>query len=187
MDEQRSRSPWRSGAGVAACLVLGWIGVVREGPVPLLSLVDLGFHELGHMVTAALPTMATAMAGSVAQVLVPVGLAVYFLVRSRDLVAVGLCLAWGGTSAQNVAVYVADAPYQLLPLIGGEHDWAYILAMMGELDSAAGIASGIRMLAFVLVIGGIAFCAWGLLRRPPVPRTWGPAEATGHTFTAWEG
>lgn len=186
MHQEGSGRPWRAGAGMAACLLLGWVGVVREGPVPVLSLVDLGFHELGHMLAAALPAMATAMAGSIAQVLVPVGLAVYFLAFRRDLVAGGLCLAWAGTSARSVAVYVADAPYQLLPLIGGEHDWAYILAMLGELDSAAGIAAGVRVLAFALVLGGVAVCAGDLARRPPARRTWEPAEATAHAFTAWE-
>jgi hypothetical protein len=153
----------------------------------VLWLVDLGFHELGHLLAAPLPTMVTALAGSFVQVLVPVGLAVYFVLRQRDLVAGGLCLAWAGTSAQDVAVYIADAPFQLLDLIGGEHDWAYILAMMGELDSAAGIASAVRVMAFVLAGAGIGACLWALLRRPPAGRSWEPAQPSQETFIAWEG
>lgn len=187
MDPDRRTLLWRGGAGLAACLLLGWVGVVRRGPVPVLWLVDLGFHELGHLLAAPLPTMVTAMAGSFVQVLVPVGLAAYFVLRQRDLVAMGLCLAWAGTSAQNVAVYIADAPYQLLDLIGGEHDWAYILAMMGELDSAAAFAAGVRAAAFLLVGVGIAACVWALLRRPPAERSWEPAQPSQETFIAWEG
>jgi hypothetical protein len=37
--------------GVAVCLLFGWIRFVRATRVPLLSLVDLGFHELGHLLT----------------------------------------------------------------------------------------------------------------------------------------
>lgn len=177
----------RGGAGLAACLMLAWVGVLREGPVPVLSLVDLGFHEVGHLLAAPLPTIATAMAGSIVQVLVPLGLAAYFLPRQHDLVAAGLSLTWAGTSAQNVAVYIADAPHQLLDLIGGEHDWAYILAMWGELDGAADIAARVRVLAFVLAILGIGAAVWALVRLPPPTATWEPAQPTQHTFTVWEG
>lgn len=186
MDPNGKGQLWRGGAGLVACLLLGWIGVVREGPVPGLWLVDLGFHELGHLLAAPLPNLATAVAGSVLQVLVPLGLAAYFLIRQRDAVAAGLCAAWAGTSAQNVAVYIADAPYQLLDLIGGEHDWAYILAMRGELDRAAGMAAGVRAGAFLLVGIGIAACVWSLLRRPPVEEAWEAAQPTQETFVAWE-
>ncbi len=27
----------------------------------------------------------------------------------------------------DVSIYIADAPFQRLPLIGGSHDWAYLL------------------------------------------------------------
>ena len=166
--------PWRYAAGLAACAALIWIGVARASPVPLLALVDLGFHELGHLVTAPLPDLATALAGSVAQVAVPVGLAVYFAVRQRDLLAMGLCLAWAGTAARQAAVYIADAPYQALPLIGGEHDWAYILA--GNLEAAPVIAAAVVFVAWMLALGGVGACALGLARatsagRVPAPLT----------------
>lgn len=166
--------PWRYWAGLAACAVLIWIGLAQAAPVPLLALVDLGFHELGHLVAAPLPDLATALAGSVAQVAVPASLAVYFLIRQRDLLAVGLCLAWAGTSARQVAVYIADAPYQALPLIGGEHDWAYILT--GNLEAAPVIATAVVVLGWMLALGGIGACALGLARatssgRVPAPPT----------------
>ena len=156
--------------GLAACAALTWIGIAQASPVPLLALVDLGFHELGHLVTAPLPDLATALAGSVAQVAVPVGLAVYFAVRQRDLLAVGLCFAWAGTSARQAAVYIADAPYQALPLIGGEHDWAYILA--GNLEAAPVIAAALVFVAWMLALGGVGACTLGLARAiSSVPAT----------------
>lgn len=80
--------PLRYGAGLGACALLIWIGLAKASPVPLLALVDLGFHELGHLVATPLPDLATALAGSVMQVAVPTGLAAYFLVRQRDLLGV---------------------------------------------------------------------------------------------------
>lgn len=151
-------------AGLAGCIVLGWFAFVRAEPVPVLHLVDLGVHELGHLLTYAFPDLVTAVAGSAFQILVPVGLAVVFWLGVRDRMAAGLCLAWAGASAQQVAVYVADAPYQRLPLIGGEHDWAFILGRLGLLDRAEGVATAVRGLGVVLVLAGMTACLWGLAR-----------------------
>src|SRR5918996_4720976 len=99
------RNTWRYVAGLIGCLTIGAYPFVLEKRVPLLGLVDLGFHELGHLLTYPLSDLATATAGSAIQVLVPLGLAVYFTVREeRDLLGAGLCLAWAGASAADVAV-----------------------------------------------------------------------------------
>src|SRR4249920_896638 len=75
------RATWRNTgrwmAALLACGALGWWAFVRGTSVPLLSLVDLGFHELGHLLTYWLPDVVTAMMGSINQVLVPVALAAY--------------------------------------------------------------------------------------------------------------
>src|SRR5213592_3143928 len=103
MDERSGRRiPWRAVAALGACLVLGWFAFVRSRNVPLLSLVDLGFHELGHLLTYWLPDVVTAMMGSINQVLVPLGLATYFLFR-RDRLAGALCLAWAGPAPRPPA------------------------------------------------------------------------------------
>jgi hypothetical protein len=157
---------WRFVVGLAVCLLLGWFAFVRGVAVPVLTYVDLGIHELGHLLTYPFPDLFTAMAGSLAQVLIPVGLAAYFLLRSRDQLGTALCLAWAGTSAQQVSMYVADAPYQRLPLLGGEHDWYYILGPEGfdALDRAATVATSVRWLGLFLLVAGLAVCVWGLGR-----------------------
>ena len=149
-------------AGLAGCLLLGWFAFVQGRPVPVLHLVDLGIHELGHLITYVFPDMITTVAGSAFQVLVPVGLAAVFWLGTKDRMAAGLCLAWAGSSAQQVAVYVADAPYQRLPLIGGHHDWAFILGRLGMLDRADELATAIRGLGALLLVAGMAACLWGL-------------------------
>ncbi len=154
---------WKYAAGLLGCLVLGWFGFVRGVRVPLLALVDLGFHELGHFVTYVLSDIVTAMMGSIAQVLVPLGLAAYFLVMRRDVLGGGVCLAWAATSAQNASVYIADAPYQQLELIGGQHDWAFVLGLehFDMLDRAHTIAAVVKGFGWVLLLAGIALCAVG--------------------------
>ena len=152
----------QAGAGAAACLLLGWFAFVRGARVPLLSLVDLGFHELGHMLMMWAPRLVYFAAGSANQILVPLGLAAYFFVIRRDAVGGGLCLAWAGTSAQNVSVYIADAPYQLLPLIGGLHDWAFILgpAHLNMLGSAHAIAGAVKVFGLLCLLGGLGTGCW---------------------------
>ncbi len=149
-------------AGALACLVLGWFAFIRGTRVPLLSLVDLGFHELGHMLTMWAPRVVYFAMGSVAQVAVPLGLAAYFLWIVRDPVGAGLCLAWAGTSAQNVSLYIADAPYQVLPLIGGLHDWATILGPehLNMLGSAHAIAAVVKAFGLLCLLTGFAVCCW---------------------------
>ncbi|HYD10063.1 MAG TPA: hypothetical protein VEA78_08165 [Acidimicrobiales bacterium] len=178
---------WRRDlAALAAVVALGWFGL--RGRVPLLSGVDLGFHELGHLVCYVLdallpwPEVLTAAAGSFTQVAVPLGLAVYFLGRDRH--AAALCLAWAGTSARDVSVYVADAPYEALPLLGGHHDWAAVLGPehLDRLHQAEEIASVIRgagvalvVAAAVLLVAPVLQWAWrDTPARPPRRSATGP-------------
>jgi hypothetical protein len=134
-------------------LLLGWIGFVRSERVPLLSLVDLGFHELGHLLTYPLPWDAvTAAMGTVAQIGVPAGLAVYFAWIRRDAIGAAVCLAWAATAARDASVYIADAPTQALELIGGEHDWAFLLER--HLDWAAPLATAVRFGGLGLLVAG---------------------------------
>lgn len=160
---------WRFVGGIAGCLLLAWFSIVRDVRVPLLGLVDLGFHELGHLLTYPLPDVVTAAMGSITQVGVPLGLAAYFAFARRDAVGAGLCIAWAGTSARDAAVYVADAPFERLQLIGGDHDWAFVLgpAHLDALDAAGTIASVIRVGGTALVLAGVLCCASGLLRLLP--------------------
>ena len=156
---------WRWVAAIVACAALAWFPFVRDTRVPLLGLVDLGFHELGHLLTYPLPDVWTAAMGSVTQVAVPIGLAVYFLWRRNDAAAAGLCLAWAGTSAADASVYIADAPLQQLELIGGDHDWAFVLGRLQLLDSAGSIAAVVRGTGAVLVVAGITCCVVGWTRQ----------------------
>jgi hypothetical protein len=157
-------------AGVAGCLVLGWFAFVRGTRVPLLGLVDLGFHELGHLLTYPFPDVITAMMGSVTQVAVPLGVALYFLYFRKDRLAGGLCLAWAATSAQDASVYIADAPAQSLPLLGdGIHDWAFVLGRWHVIDRAAAIASGVKAFGLAMLFAGFAICLWSLVLEDGPP------------------
>lgn len=142
--------------------VVGWYAFVADTPVPLLDWFDLGIHETGHLLATFLPTMAMFIAGSLAQVALPLGLAWYFGWWRRDAAGAGFCLAWAGSSMWDVSVYIADAPVQALPLIGGQHDWAYLLGPNGwdSLHLADEIARFVEFTGGVMAASGITICLW---------------------------
>ena len=161
---------WRRDlVALAACLALGWLGL-RGERVPLLAGADLGFHELGHLVAYVLdgvlpwPEVLTAAAGSVFQVGVPLGLALYFLAARRDHRGAGVCLAWAATAAADVGRYIADAPYETLPLLGGKHDWATILGPehLDRLQDAGAWAATVDRLAWALFVLALLSAVGGL-------------------------
>lgn len=169
-------SSWRRDvAAVVACLVLAALGL-QGSRVPVLGAADLGFHELGHLVCYGLdaalpwPEVLTAAAGSIFQIGVPLGLAVYFLVQRGDRLGGSVCLAWAATAAADVARYVADAPDESLPLIGGKHDWATILGPehLDRLADASAWAASLDRMAWALLVFAIAVPTWALVtyRRP---------------------
>lgn len=155
---------WTYVAGATACIVLGMLGFTGDHRVPLLAWIDLGIHESGHIFTLWLSRPANFMAGTVAQILVPLAMAAYFAARRRDVLGTALCLAWAGTSAGSAAVYIADAPTEALPLVGGgEHDWAYLLGpeVFDAIDRAGAVGSAVNTAGVLLVIAGTALCLVG--------------------------
>jgi hypothetical protein len=58
-------------------------------------------------------------------------------------------------------------PYQALPLIGGHHDWAFILGRLGALDASGAIAAWVKGTGAVLVLTGVGACLAGGLVPPP--------------------
>ena len=150
---------------IAVALALFALQMVRDVRVPLLGYVDLGFHELGHLLTYPLPDVLTAMAGSFTQVAVPFGLAMYFWLWQSDRAAGGLCLGWAATSAQDAARYIADAPYENLPLIGGDHDWAFVFSELNQLQNAGTYAFLVRAASWLMLAGGVTLLAWRYVKR----------------------
>lgn len=163
--------------GAVVALVVGLWSLATDSDVPLLVYADLGFHELGHLIgyITRPPEWMIAIAGTVMQVAVPLGAAAALFVWRRDPMGATVCLAWAATSLRNGAVYVADAPYERLQLIGGEHDWAFLLGEhWNALHRADDIASGMRFAGWALLFAGAAVVALRLesrLDRPMGSRT----------------
>ena len=169
-----TQSPARWVAGLAAIGAMCWVAFEQNERVPILTYVNLGIHEAGHMLTYSASELHTSIAGSIAQVAVPLLIALYFLFRRGDWVGAGVCLVWAATSAAEVSLYVADAPTQKLDLIGDKHDWAFILGPEGydAMHKSAEIADRIRDVGLAAAVIGFVLCAAAFMRgsrRRPQP------------------
>lgn len=152
-------------AALAAGL-LAWLTYSHAGWTPWLSNVDLGIHELGHMLTFWAPELMCQAAGSFLQVAVPLAFGAYFFWFRQDRFAVVLMLAWAAESLNNVSVYVYDATRMVLPLLGDDgsgagHDWHNILSRLGLLDQTDGIAYTVRVLSMLLFAAALSLAVWG--------------------------
>lgn len=133
---------------------------------------------MGHLVGYALPwELVTAALGSVVQIAVPVGLAAYFFFLRREPVSAAACLAWAGTSAWAVHAYIADAPYERLALIGGDHDWAFILHDLDQMGAAPALARLVWLFGLVCLGAGLGLCVLVGSSAPTDRRGAAPPEA----------
>ena len=57
----------------------------------------------------------------------------------------------------DVGTYMADARAQLLPLIGGEHDWYYLFATLNLLEKDTIIGHAVSSAGYVCMFGAILF------------------------------
>jgi len=141
---------------------VAWWPLLHLDRIPVLWTIDLGFHELGHLIgyVTRLPELVTAVAGNGLQTLAPLlaaGVAAY---RRRWALAAA-ALAWAGGTLIDASNYIADAPYERLELLGGDHDWAFALGP-GRLDALSAvptIVSVLRVAAWVLVVAAVVVLA----------------------------
>ncbi|MEO5814452.1 MAG: hypothetical protein ABIT20_04125 [Gemmatimonadaceae bacterium] len=143
-----------------ALLAYGLYDLSDPGRGSLLAGVDLAIHETGHIVFGPFGEFIGFAGGTLFQLLMPAAFVVYFA-RRGDLHSASVALWWVGQNCGHIAVYVADARAQELPLVGGgEHDWAYLLGELGRLSSDQGIARAFKAAGFLLIAGSTI---WGLM------------------------
>lgn len=161
---QRDATPVVATVVIAVC---AW-AVGRDTQPVLLGWANLGFHELGHLIgyITSPPEWIVATMGSAVEIAVPLGAACVLWVVRRDRWGAGACLAWSATAFRSAAVYVADAPYERLPLIGGEHDWAFVLGThFDRLDLADDLARLLRLGGWLSLVAAVVIAFGPIVRR----------------------
>ncbi|MFQ5853728.1 MAG: hypothetical protein ACE5JU_24480 [Candidatus Binatia bacterium] len=121
---------------LALTVVLAGYGLIcLRDPTPhrLIDSVDLVIHEAGHVLFGPFGEFLGFLGGTLMQLILPAAFVGYFM-RQGDRHAASVSLWWVAQNLWNISVYVRDARSQALPLIGGEHDWAYLLGRLNLLD-----------------------------------------------------
>jgi hypothetical protein len=137
-----------------------------------LHLVNLPFHEAGHVLFSPFGRFMMTLGGSLLQVAVPIVCAVVFLTKTRDPFAASAAAWWGGQSLMDLAPYIADARALQLVLLGGRtgaevegHDWEYILQTLGWLHRDLALGRGAFFVGAVLMTAALAWGGTVLVRQ----------------------
>jgi hypothetical protein len=146
-------SGWGLAGFLAAALLILWLAQRGEHWVFLLDSANLAFHEAGHPLFGLLSERLTVYGGTLAQLMFPLAAGISFY-RRRETLSCAFAVLWLGENLFNIAVYMADAREQVLPLVGnGEHDWAEIFSRWGVLNWDTGIAALVRLSGWLMIFG----------------------------------
>jgi hypothetical protein len=142
----------------------GWRQLTDPDYGSVFSGITLGIHELGHVLFGPLGAWLGVAGGSITQLAAPAA-AAWLLYRQRDYFGAAVGGAWLSMSLSSMAVYVADARAEALPLVslgGGDvvHDWNYLLGSVHLLAYDARIAGLVRLLAFAVLAMSVWLGAW---------------------------
>lgn len=130
-----------------------------------LHLINLPFHEAGHLIFSPFGRFMMILGGSLGQVLMPMICLGTFLIKTRDPFGASVALWWTAESLMDVAPYINDARDMELILLGGVtgketdgHDWNNLLLMTGLLNWDHRLAHLVYNIGILLMLASFA---WG--------------------------
>ena len=156
----------------AAMVWWGWTFIVTPLETnytgeSFLHLINLPFHEAGHVIFIPFGRFMTILGGSLGQVLMPMICLGTFLVKTRDPFGASVALWWTAESLMDIAPYINDARAMDLLLLGGVtgketdgHDWNNILTMLDLLEWDHRLAHLIYNVGILLMVASFV---WGVI------------------------
>jgi hypothetical protein len=135
------------------------------GLLLLMDGVFVPIHEGGHLLFRLGGEFIMVAGGTFLQLFAPFALATYFFFR-RQSQAVAFCLFFFFEQFIPIATYMADARAQDLPLLTvGDaeyviHDWNYLFGKLGVLDHDIQIASVVRAIGWLGMLGVVIWLIW---------------------------
>lgn len=130
-----------------------------------MHVINLVFHEAGHVIFRLLGQFMSILGGSLLQLLVPL-IFLFSFIKHKDTFAASIMLWWFAQSMMDLVAYIDDAQRQEMWLLGGVqgkdlpgiHDWNNILSQLGLLKYDHFIATFVSWLAIFVML--LAFY-WG--------------------------
>ena len=140
--------------------------------MPFMHLINLPFHEAGHIIFSPFGRFMMFLGGTLGQLLIPFACAVALLLTSGQNFGAAACLWWFGQNFLDVAPYINDARALNLILLGGVtgketdgHDWENILRALGWLKHDHFLAKLAYTAGLVLMILALAWGGYLLYRQ----------------------
>lgn len=169
LDEARAASAGRHWPPRLMLLVyLAWIlvGHLRDPDYSSwFGGLNLGIHELGHLVFGPFGRMIGVAGGTILQCLVPL-ISIGMFIRQEDYFAIAFSFGWLATNLFEISRYAGDAVAMELPLVtpfGGDeviHDWNYLLEETHLIQYDPRIAAVIKAAAVVCMAIGLGWGLW---------------------------
>jgi len=139
-----------------------------------MHLINLPFHEAGHVLFRFFGRFMHSLGGSLGQLLMPLICFVALKFKTKDAFGAAVCLWWFGENFVDMAPYMNDARSLSLPLVGGNfgfsspygfHDWEFLLTESGLLKYDHAIAKGSHIIGSLLMLGSLAWVFALMLRN----------------------
>jgi len=138
----------------------------------VLHLVNLPFHEAGHIFFTPFGRILQILGGSLMQLIVPAVVAGTFIYQ-RQLYSASVGLWWLGESLLDLAPYIDDARAGQLMLLGGVtgsevedyHDWEGILSRLGMMQYDHALARCALGCGVIIMLGAVGWGGWLLWRE----------------------
>jgi hypothetical protein len=140
----------------------------------LLHLINLPFHEAGHVIFRPLGSFITSLGGTLGQLLIPLICLTVLLLQTRDPFGAAVCCWWFGENFLDIAPYINDARAGELPLLGGNfghsspygfHDWEYLLTESGLLRYDHALAKAAHLFGSLLMAAALLWAGTLLYRQ----------------------
>lgn len=142
-------------------------------------LINLPFHEAGHIFFRPLGRFMASLGGSLGQILMPLICLSTFLLKTRDAFAASFALWWTGENFMDLAPYIDDARSLSMPLLGGNtgktspygfHDWEFILKETGLIRYDHTLANFSYKFGIFLMIVSFLWSGYILLKHYQNPK-----------------
>jgi len=138
-----------------------------------MHLINLPFHEAGHILFRVFGQFITTLGGSLTQLMVPLICLLTFLLKTKDTFGASVSLWWFGENLIDLAPYINDARDLNLVLLGGVtgkdvddyHDWEFILRKLGWLEYDHFLAKTSHVIGALLMTCAVFWGGFLLLKQ----------------------
>jgi hypothetical protein len=176
-DIQRRLNLYKAVGALLLIAVWGWFALVKNDQTPIFVYLNIAVHETGHLLFRPFGELTMLMMGSGFEVLFPLAVGAYFLIRWRDVIATAVAWGWSASALASAATYIGDADDGRLALLGATGadaagDWERILGeeFFDKVYLADRIAGIVRTAGFVLWAVALGLAAWAILRNRQLDR-----------------